>query len=328
MSLDPPFVPEFAEASFLLDIPDDRRRSSPTASWSRPSPAPPGRTNWSAPPSGPTRSCCGSGAPSLSRRARPRIGTGHLGAGHRRRRADGHDRGRPGEPVRGLHGVDQRADRRHRYLRAAQPGGGRRGSRTGPDRAGRRGGRSRHRRPRRRRARGPAVSTAMEEEARALFQGDAGGFMVNWPYVWQAANGGWTGSFDLSFIDDLGWTIYPQTVEGEESAPAPRRDHARNRCVHRVPRRGPRGGGPASPRRRAGPSTCSSPATRASEESYDDPEVVEAFPMAEVILESLQNAKSRPQTPFYSEVSGEPAAHLPSRRRTCSPTALRTRRPS
>jgi multiple sugar transport system substrate-binding protein len=41
----------------------------------------------------------------------------------------------------------------------------------------------------------------------------------------------------------------------------------------------------------------------ASEESYSDPEVVEAFPMAEFILESLQLAKPRPQTPFYNEVS-------------------------
>ena len=33
----------------------------------------------------------------------------------------------------------------------------------------------------------PDLSTATEEEARSLFQGDNGGFMVNWPYVYQAA---------------------------------------------------------------------------------------------------------------------------------------------
>ncbi|HEU4491514.1 MAG TPA: extracellular solute-binding protein, partial [Jiangellales bacterium] len=59
-------------------------------------------------------------------------------------------------------------------------------------------------------AAGPAVSTAMEEEARALFQGDSGGFMVNWPYVWQAANGeADAGLLDASVVEDIGWAIYP-----------------------------------------------------------------------------------------------------------------------
>ncbi|HEU0212978.1 MAG TPA: extracellular solute-binding protein [Jiangellaceae bacterium] len=151
---------------------------------------------------------------------------------------------------------------------------------------------------------GPAVSTAMEEEARALFQSDAGGFMVNWPYVWQAANGEVeSGALDSSFIDDLGWTVYPQTVEGEESAPPfggitlgigaftqyPDEALEAAACI-------------TSPESRTEYMLFSGNPS-ASEESYSDPEVVEAFPMAPVILESLQNAKSRPQTPFYSEVS-------------------------
>ena len=43
------------------------------------------------------------------------------------------------------------------------------------------------------------------------------------------------------------------------------------------------------------------PAAKAS--VYDDPEVVEAFPMAPVIRESLEQAAARPQTAYYSEVS-------------------------
>jgi multiple sugar transport system substrate-binding protein len=151
---------------------------------------------------------------------------------------------------------------------------------------------------------GPAVSTAQEEEARALFQGDSGGFMVNWPYVWQAANGeADAGSLDAAVIDDIGWTIYPQTVEGEDSAPPfggimlgigaftehPDEALEAAACI-------------TSPESRTEYMLFSGNPS-ASEESYSDPEVVEAFPMAEVILESLQNAKPRPQTPFYNEVS-------------------------
>ena len=36
---------------------------------------------------------------------------------------------------------------------------------------------------------------------------------------------------------------------------------------------------------------------------YDDEEVLEAFPMAPVIRESLELAAPRPQTPYYNEIS-------------------------
>jgi multiple sugar transport system substrate-binding protein len=151
---------------------------------------------------------------------------------------------------------------------------------------------------------GPAVSTAIEENARALFQGDDGGFMVNWPYIWQAANGEVdSGALDASVVEDIRWTIYPQTVEGEDSAPPfggitlgigaftehPDEALEAAACI-------------TSPESRT-EYMLSSGNPSASEESYGDPEVVEAFPMAEVVLESLQMAKPRPQTPFYNEVS-------------------------
>lgn len=50
-----------------------------------------------------------------------------------------------------------------------------------------------------------------EGTAEASFSGDAGGFMVNWTYIYL------TYAEDLK--DDLGWARYPQTVEGEESTP-------------------------------------------------------------------------------------------------------------
>ena len=36
---------------------------------------------------------------------------------------------------------------------------------------------------------------------------------------------------------------------------------------------------------------------------YDNPEIRNSFPMADVLLETLKNAVQRPQTPFYSDIS-------------------------
>ena len=52
----------------------------------------------------------------------------------------------------------------------------------------------------------PGLSTAIEEDARAAFQSDTGGFMVNWPYVYGAVLAGVEdGSLDQSVADDIGW---------------------------------------------------------------------------------------------------------------------------
>ncbi len=151
---------------------------------------------------------------------------------------------------------------------------------------------------------GPAVSTAEEEEARALFQSDSGGFMVNWPYVWQAAAGeAEGGTLDQAVVDDIGWTVYPRTVADIEAAP-------------------PLGGivlgigvytdYPDAALEAASCLTTPESMTEymlfsgnpsAAIESYDDPAVQEQFPMYSAILGSLQQAVPRPQTPFYNEVS-------------------------
>ena len=68
------------------------------------------------------------------------------------------------------------------------------------------------------------------------------------------------------------------------------------------------------------------PAARAA--AYDDPAVREAFPMADLIRESIDDAGPRPITPYYSDVSAVGAADLASAGRRCTPreTAGRHRR--
>jgi multiple sugar transport system substrate-binding protein len=151
---------------------------------------------------------------------------------------------------------------------------------------------------------GPALSTAGEDANVIGFESDDGGFMVNWPFVWpRALSGVEGGTLEQSVPDDYGWAQYPQVVEGEPSAPpygginigvgafsnnvdaayeaAECITSEENQSYYFV--------------------SNGNPAAKAA--VYDDPEVVEAFPMAPVIRESLENAAPRPQTAYYSEVS-------------------------
>jgi multiple sugar transport system substrate-binding protein len=153
-------------------------------------------------------------------------------------------------------------------------------------------------------AAGPAFSTQNEDNAATGFEGERGGFMVNWPFVWPRAVGAAEdGTLDPSVPEDYGWAVYPQVVEGEESRP-------------------PYGGinigvGAFSDDQEAAFAAAEcitseenqayyfvsngNPASRAA--VYDDPEVLEAFPQAPVIRDSLEQAAPRPQTAYYNEVS-------------------------
>lgn len=151
---------------------------------------------------------------------------------------------------------------------------------------------------------GPALSSSDETAALSLFQGDEGAFMVNWPFVWASAQAAVEGgTLDQSVVDDIGWAVYPATVEGEEPAP-------------------PFGGielavGAFSPDAEAAfdAAACiASPENQlayflsdgqpaASLEVYDDPQVQEQFPMADVIRQSLEQAVPRTQSPYYADVS-------------------------
>ena len=148
------------------------------------------------------------------------------------------------------------------------------------------------------------LSTAGEEEARSLFQGDSGGFMVNWPYVYGAATGeAEAGSLDESVISDIGWARYPQVVAGTESKPPlggidlaignftdhPDEALAAVKCITSVENN-------AQYMVEAG-----NPAARAA--AYDDPEVRKTFPMADLIRDSIDSAGPRPITPYYGDVS-------------------------
>jgi multiple sugar transport system substrate-binding protein len=152
---------------------------------------------------------------------------------------------------------------------------------------------------------GPAFSTSSEDTSASQFESSDAGFMVNWPYVWaQALTKVEAGTLEQSVPDDYGWTLYPRVDEDTPSAPplgginlgvsAYSRyvDFAyeatecitsdENQAYYMV--------------------TNGNPAASAA--VYDDPDVQEAYPMADTIRESLEAAAPRPLTPYYSEVTG------------------------
>ena len=153
-------------------------------------------------------------------------------------------------------------------------------------------------------ARDPALSTADEEAGRAGFQSDRGGFMVNWPYVYGAAQEAVeAGSLDQAVVDDIGWARYPQVDAGIESRPplggislgigayGQHHDLALEavRCITSLE---------SQTEYMVG---AKNPAARAA--VYDDPEVRQIFPMADLIRDSINAAAPRPKTPYYTDVS-------------------------
>ena len=151
---------------------------------------------------------------------------------------------------------------------------------------------------------GPAMSTMDEEAARALFQGDSGGFMVNWPYVWaswQAEVEG--GTLDKSVLEDIGWTTYPEVSEGTDSAPPFGGIHIGIGAFSDQPELALEAVECITSEENQVEYMVTNGNPAALKSAYEDKEVRKAYPTADAILNSLEQAAPRPLTPYYSEVS-------------------------
>ena len=151
----------------------------------------------------------------------------------------------------------------------------------------------------------PALGSAAEETSRAAFQDDDGGFMVNWPYVWNAfAAAEESGILPPGFRDDVAWTTYPR-VEADRPSATPIGGASLSigafsrypdlavdavRCLR----------SPQSQKEHM--LTGGEPAATGS--VFEDPEVREQFPMWEAIRTGLVEAGPRPISPFYGDVTG------------------------
>ncbi len=151
----------------------------------------------------------------------------------------------------------------------------------------------------------PAFSTETEDASATGFEGPDAGFMVNWPFVWPRALAAVeAGTLEASVPEDYGWAVYPRVNPDDPAAPpfgginlgigafSPNIDLALEavECI-------------TSEENQAYYFTTNgNPAANLS--VYDDPAVVEVFPQAPVIRESLELAASRPLTAYYNEVTG------------------------
>jgi multiple sugar transport system substrate-binding protein len=154
------------------------------------------------------------------------------------------------------------------------------------------------------RAADPALSTADEESTRAAFQGPRGGFMVNWPYVYGAARAAVeAGALAPAVLEDIGWARFPRVDAGAPSRPPlggidlavgafsrhPELAVEAVRCLA------------SAESQTAYMIDAKNPAARAA--AYDDPEVRRLFPMADLVRASIDEAAPRPRTPYYPDVS-------------------------
>ena len=145
----------------------------------------------------------------------------------------------------------------------------------------------------------PAMSTAGEEEARSAFQGDTGMFMVNWPYVYAAAQG----DAEQSVVDDIGWARYPGVEAGEASRPPLGGINLAIGAYTKYPEQALDLVKCATSLQSNIEYMVDSGNPAAKRAAYDDPKVREAFPMASLIRDSIDEAGPRPVTPYYNDVS-------------------------
>lgn len=147
----------------------------------------------------------------------------------------------------------------------------------------------------------PDLSVSNEGTGASTFAGDAGSFMVNWTFIFH--------NYDETAPDvakDIGYTRYPQTVKGEESAPpyggigigvseySDEKELALEAAACLVE---PENQGVNAEL------TGNMPA---SEQGYEYPALKEAYPddLRQLFQDSLDSAAPRTVSPYWSDISG------------------------
>ncbi|MEH1166559.1 ABC transporter substrate-binding protein [Micromonospora sp. CPCC 205539] len=144
----------------------------------------------------------------------------------------------------------------------------------------------------------PSFSNATEDPVRLEFQSGSGAFQVNWPFVYPALQ-----EANPDLAKQVGWARIPGIDEG---TPSKVTIGGVNLAVSSYSRHPELSFEAARCIRDAGHQKFSAindgvPPT--IEAVYDDPEMAEAYPMRETILEELKDPATRPLTPAYQSIS-------------------------
>ncbi|MBW4719295.1 ABC transporter substrate-binding protein [Saccharothrix obliqua] len=142
----------------------------------------------------------------------------------------------------------------------------------------------------------PSFANFAEDEARLAMENGHAAFMLNWPFVYAAAQK------KPDFAKNFKWAPYP-SVDG---GPAKVTVGGVNYAVSSYTRHSAESFDAVACLRSAENQKFAAindgvPPT--IESVYEDPEMAEPYPMKEAILETLKNASVRPRTPAYQNVS-------------------------
>ncbi|MEJ2855265.1 MULTISPECIES: ABC transporter substrate-binding protein [unclassified Saccharothrix] len=142
----------------------------------------------------------------------------------------------------------------------------------------------------------PSFSNFAEDDARLAMENGKAAFMLNWPYVYAAAQK------KPEFAPNFKWAPYPSingdeakvTVGGINYAVSAFTEHSEQSFDAVMCLRS------AESQKFAAINDGVPPTI---ESVYDDPEMAKPYPMKEAILETLKGASVRPRTPAYQNVS-------------------------
>ncbi|MER7169075.1 ABC transporter substrate-binding protein [Micromonospora sp. NPDC000207] len=151
----------------------------------------------------------------------------------------------------------------------------------------------------------PSFSNATEDPVRLEFQAGDGAFQLNWPFVYPALQ-----EANPQLAEQVGWARFPGvdpqtpskvTVGGYNLAVSSHSRHPEEsfeaaKCLRNE--------------RNQKFSAVNDGVPPTIEAVYDDPDMDEAYPMKETILEELRDAATRPLTPAYQNISTVMSAYL------------------
>lgn len=144
----------------------------------------------------------------------------------------------------------------------------------------------------------PSLANAREDQARLAFESGGSSFMLNYTFVWPSAKAN-----APEVARHMGWARWPAVVSGKPSRVTigginigisahsrfPKLAFEAATCIV------------AEPHQRLAAALGGLPPTIAA--LYDDAQVRDRFPFADLLRDTLQEGVQRPQTPFYADVS-------------------------